>query len=166
MSSIAATSLLAVGTDSPPSLEKSGTRWNGGGTGPYHFKAAAWNTANASIPPSAAHHLRIHFADGGAEDVAACFKSDGTGALVTASRSVIYAYENSKYLELYASEWEKCVEQAALDMKQDVRQVLELHLHAVRLVVLEVLGRGARMQRVHPLFNVHGNFRRGGSEGL
>ena len=36
--------------------------------------------------------------------------------MVTASRSVIYAYEEVKYLELYASEWEKCVEQACKDL--------------------------------------------------
>src|SRR5919201_4226456 len=37
-----------------------------------------------------------------------------------------------------------------------VRQVLELHLHAVVLVVLEVFRSGARLQRVHALFDVHG----------
>lgn len=51
-----------------------------------------------------------------AEAVSHCFKADGTGALITASRSVIYAYEETKYLELYASEWEKCVEQACKDL--------------------------------------------------
>jgi orotidine-5'-phosphate decarboxylase len=50
-----------------------------------------------------------------AEDVAGCFKSDGTGALVSASRSILYAYEEAKYLEMYASEWDKCVEQACKD---------------------------------------------------
>jgi orotidine-5'-phosphate decarboxylase len=50
-----------------------------------------------------------------AEHVKHCFKSDGTGALVTASRSVIYAYEDMKYLEMYTSEWEKCVEHACRD---------------------------------------------------
>ncbi len=59
-----------------------------------------------------------------AEDVAPCFKSDGTGALVTASRSVIYAYEEPKYLEMYASEWEKCVEQACKDFVAEVTAVV------------------------------------------
>ncbi|NOT00720.1 MAG: orotidine-5'-phosphate decarboxylase [Phycisphaerales bacterium] len=48
-------------------------------------------------------------------DVAPCFNPDGGGAIVTASRSVIYAYEEMKYIELYASEWEKCVERACRD---------------------------------------------------
>jgi orotidine-5'-phosphate decarboxylase len=60
----------------------------------------------------------------GATDVAQCFKSDGTGALVTASRSVIYAYEDTKYLEMYASEWEKCVEQACKDFVADLAKVV------------------------------------------
>ncbi|MBN1341206.1 MAG: orotidine-5'-phosphate decarboxylase [Phycisphaerae bacterium] len=62
-----------------------------------------------------------------AENVAACFKSDGTGALVSASRSVIYAYDQEiagmKYLEMYPSEWAKCVEQACKDFVADVAKV-------------------------------------------
>ncbi len=61
----------------------------------------------------------------GAEDVAACFKADGTGAIVTASRSVIYAYEDTKYLEMYASEWEKCVEHACKDFVKAVADVAQ-----------------------------------------
>jgi orotidine-5'-phosphate decarboxylase len=61
---------------------------------------------------------------GGAEDVAPCFKSDGTGAIVNASRSVIYAYEDTKYLEMYASEWEKCIEKACKDFISDVTKVV------------------------------------------
>lgn len=60
----------------------------------------------------------------GPQDVAACFKSDGTGALVTASRSIIYAYEDPKYLELYASEWDKCVEQACKDFVAELAKVV------------------------------------------
>jgi orotidine-5'-phosphate decarboxylase len=59
----------------------------------------------------------------GPEDVAVCFKSDGSGALVTASRSVIYAYEDMKYIERYASEWEKCVEHACRDLVESIRTV-------------------------------------------
>lgn len=61
---------------------------------------------------------------GGAEDVAPCFKSDGTGAIVNASRSVIYAYEDMKYIEMYASEWEKCIEKACKDFIADINRVL------------------------------------------
>ncbi len=58
-----------------------------------------------------------------AEDIAPAFKSDGSGALVTASRSVIYAYDNTKYMEMYASEWEKCVEHACRDFANEVAAV-------------------------------------------
>ncbi len=62
------------------------------------------------------------------EDVAACFKSDGTGALVCASRSVIYAYDQEiagmKYIEMYPSEWAKCVEQACKDFVADVAKIV------------------------------------------
>ena len=59
----------------------------------------------------------------GPADVAGCFKPDGTGAVVSASRSVIYAYEEMKYLERYASEWERCVEHACRDLVESVRAV-------------------------------------------
>jgi orotidine-5'-phosphate decarboxylase len=61
---------------------------------------------------------------GTASDVDACFKSDGTGALVTASRSVIYAYDDMKYVERFTSEWEKCIEQACKDFVAEVRNAV------------------------------------------
>ena len=61
---------------------------------------------------------------GTAADVAGCFKADGTGALITASRSVIFAYEDMKYIERFTSEWEKCIEQAAKDFAAEVRNVV------------------------------------------
>lgn len=60
------------------------------------------------------------------QDVTACFKEDGSGALITASRSVIYAYENMKYVEMYASEWEKCVEHACRDFIDSIATVAKL----------------------------------------
>gem|GEM_PF-6453044 len=52
-----------------------------------------------------------------------CFKLDGTGALITASRSVIYAYEDMKYVERFTSEWDKCIEQACKDFISEVNSV-------------------------------------------
>ena len=51
-----------------------------------------------------------------ADAVSQCFKADGTGALITASRSVIYAYEDETYRERFASDWERCVEQSCKDL--------------------------------------------------
>lgn len=59
-----------------------------------------------------------------AADVVPCFKSDGTGAIVTASRSVIYAYEDMKYVERFTSEWDKCVEAACRDFISQVKAAL------------------------------------------
>ena len=58
------------------------------------------------------------------EQVKLCFKADGTGALVNASRSVIYAYQDTKYLEMYTSEWEKCVEHACRDFVAALKTVI------------------------------------------
>lgn len=52
--------------------------------------------------------------------------TDGKGAIISASRSILYAHRDKKYSDKFADNWEKCVEQATLDMKQDVRQVLGL----------------------------------------
>ncbi len=44
-------------------------------------------------------------------------KPDGTGALINASRSIIYAYEDDKYVDQFGTNWEKCIEQAVVDAK-------------------------------------------------
>lgn len=60
---------------------------------------------------------------GGTADAAkACFKDDGTGAIVTATRSIIYAYELEQYQD--QPTWEKAVEQAVIDMKQELNAAL------------------------------------------
>lgn len=55
---------------------------------------------------------------GSADDVRACFKPDGTGALITASRSVIYAFKKGD------TKWQSCVEQAARQLRIDVSAIL------------------------------------------
>jgi len=49
-------------------------------------------------------------------------KPDGTGALINASRSIIYAYENEKYIQQFGDNWEKCIEQAVIDAKIELAQ--------------------------------------------
>ena len=51
----------------------------------------------------------------------AAFK-EGKGAIVSASRSILYAYKDVKYTGI--SDWSKCVLQATLDMKADLTAVL------------------------------------------
>ncbi len=61
-----------------------------------------------------------------AADFAPLFKSDGSGALVVAGRSVIYAYEDPRYIERFTSEWDKCIEQACKDFVNEIRQIARL----------------------------------------
>ncbi|MBL7132914.1 MAG: orotidine-5'-phosphate decarboxylase [Phycisphaerae bacterium] len=58
-----------------------------------------------------------------AADCAAAFKPDGTGAIVNASRSVIYAYENEQYKNM---KWQGAVKKAARAFADDIRKALRL----------------------------------------
>lgn len=55
-----------------------------------------------------------------AEDCLSFCKEDGSGALINASRSIIYAYDNPTYKEQFGDDWEKCIEQACQDMKDQL----------------------------------------------
>jgi orotidine-5'-phosphate decarboxylase len=52
-------------------------------------------------------------------------KNDGTGALINASRSIIYAYENPKYKEQFDDDWKRCIEQAVIDVKIDLAKAMQ-----------------------------------------
>ncbi|MFH1614364.1 MAG: orotidine-5'-phosphate decarboxylase [Planctomycetota bacterium] len=52
-------------------------------------------------------------------------KSDTTGALINASRSIIYAYEKQQYREKFPDNWEKCVEQAVVDARVDLAKAMQ-----------------------------------------
>jgi len=51
-------------------------------------------------------------------------KPDGTGALINASRSIIYAYEKPKYKEQFGDDWKRCIEQAVIDAKIDLANAM------------------------------------------
>ncbi len=55
-------------------------------------------------------------------------KSDGTGALINASRSIIYAYEKPKYKDEFGDDWKKCIEQAVIDAKIDLSNAMQSKL--------------------------------------
>ncbi len=55
---------------------------------------------------------------GTAEDIRGCFDADGKGALITASRSVIYAFHER------GGSWMSAIEAAAKQLKQDVAAIL------------------------------------------
>ncbi len=56
-----------------------------------------------------------------ASDCAASFKSDGTGAIVNASRSVLFAHQKAQYAGL---DWKKAVAQAAQAFAQDIARAV------------------------------------------
>ncbi|MBN1124414.1 MAG: orotidine-5'-phosphate decarboxylase [Sedimentisphaerales bacterium] len=51
------------------------------------------------------------------EDCVRFVNPDGRGALVNASRSIIYAYEKPEYAERFGDNWEKAIEQAVISSK-------------------------------------------------
>jgi len=61
---------------------------------------------------------------GTAKDAAKAFKSDGTGAIINASRSIIYAFKEEKYKDLAPANWEKTVELAVLETKRQIAEAL------------------------------------------
>ncbi|MCC7191846.1 MAG: orotidine-5'-phosphate decarboxylase [Phycisphaeraceae bacterium] len=56
---------------------------------------------------------------GKADDVRACFNADGHGAIITASRSVLYAYEKPA-----TDDWMGAIEAAAVKMKAEISALL------------------------------------------
>jgi orotidine-5'-phosphate decarboxylase len=63
-------------------------------------------------------------AQGATADMTRAAFQNGTGAIVSASRSILYAHQEAKYSSQFGKNWEKCVEAAVLDMKRDIGQVL------------------------------------------
>jgi orotidine-5'-phosphate decarboxylase len=63
-----------------------------------------------------------------AEDCIRFCKTDGTGALINASRSIIYAYERPQYKDQYGDNWKKCIEQAVIDAKVELSQAMQSKL--------------------------------------
>jgi orotidine-5'-phosphate decarboxylase len=49
---------------------------------------------------------------------------EGKGAIVSASRSILYAHREKKYAERFGNDWQKCVEQAVVDMKEDIARFM------------------------------------------
>jgi orotidine-5'-phosphate decarboxylase len=56
-----------------------------------------------------------------AEMTRAAFQN-GKGAIVSASRSILYAHRDAKYAATASGGWEKCVERAIVDMRADLNQ--------------------------------------------
>jgi orotidine-5'-phosphate decarboxylase len=59
-----------------------------------------------------------------AKDCLRFCNDDGLGALINASRSIIYAYEKDEYKEQFGDNWEKCIEQATIDAKVEISKAM------------------------------------------
>jgi orotidine-5'-phosphate decarboxylase len=62
-------------------------------------------------------------AQGATADMTRAAFRDGKGALVSASRSILYAHKDKKYAA-FGGDWERCVERATIDMKEDLARIL------------------------------------------
>ncbi len=62
------------------------------------------------------------------------FHADGTGALIVAGRSVIFAYDRPEYQERFGTDWERCIEQACTDFVADLATVVTITSAAQRTV--------------------------------
>ncbi len=58
------------------------------------------------------------------DEVARCFKDDGTGAIVAASRSVMYAYANDTYVSEHGDDWKSCIDHACRDFAGQIKSVM------------------------------------------
>ena len=65
-------------------------------------------------------------AQGATADMTRAAFRDGKGALVSASRSILYAHREKKYADAFGGNWQQCVEQAVKDMKEDVNRVIAI----------------------------------------
>jgi orotidine-5'-phosphate decarboxylase len=70
------------------------------------------------LVPGHGHH-------GATADVVRAAFVDGRGAIVSASRSVLYAYRDARYSPAAHKSWESSLERATMDMCQELRQMLE-----------------------------------------
>ncbi len=59
-----------------------------------------------------------------ASDLKACFDREGMGAVVNASRSVIFAYEKEPWKSQFGGDWKKAVAAAAEAMKKEINAAI------------------------------------------
>ncbi len=51
------------------------------------------------------------------------FKSDGSGAIIAAGRSVIFAHESPAYAARFGDDWKACIDAACCDFRADLQRV-------------------------------------------
>lgn len=61
---------------------------------------------------------------GSLADCASAFRSDGLGAVISASRSVIFAHRESRYADIPAAQWTNAVQKAVVETKAQIAQAI------------------------------------------
>jgi len=113
-------------------------KWGAGGMGERGYSAIGAVVA-ANRPEDAKRLRKImpknyflmpgYGAQGAAaRDVIAGFNKDGYGGLITASRSIIYAYREPHYKRFGPRRWPDAVQSATLEMKQAINEALESNI--------------------------------------
>ncbi|OHC06209.1 MAG: hypothetical protein A3K50_06480 [Planctomycetes bacterium RIFOXYD12_FULL_42_12] len=60
-----------------------------------------------------------------AKDIKYCFNPDGLGAIINASRSILYAYNISPWKEKYGvNAWKEATLEAVIRMNEEIREIL------------------------------------------
>lgn len=79
-----------------------------------------------SIMPAAYFLVPGYGAQGAtARDIAHCFNPDGLGAIINASRSILYAYTMSPWKEKYGmNAWKDATREAVVKMNDEIRKIL------------------------------------------
>ncbi|MEZ0263959.1 MAG: orotidine-5'-phosphate decarboxylase [Phycisphaerae bacterium] len=107
-------------------------------TGPGLVGSRGWSSVGAVVGATQAHTMTSlrqrlpksifllpgYGTQGATADMTKAAFTDGQGAIVSASRSILYAHKDKKYAEQFGGDWEKCVEAATRDMHADLKRVL------------------------------------------
>jgi len=88
---------------------------------------ATCSPGGRTSPADAAQHragagLRAQGAT--ADDCMASFKPDGSGAIVNASRSVLYAFDREPYRSRFGKDWRSAIAAAAKDFRDDLARAI------------------------------------------
>lgn len=89
-------------------------------------KDAASTAALRTALPQTPFLVPGYGAQGGtAEDCRPCFRADGTGAVINASRSVIYAFRKPELTAKHGDDWQACVAEACRAFATDVGRLTQ-----------------------------------------
>jgi orotidine-5'-phosphate decarboxylase len=109
------------------------TRWGADFRGTSGFSAVGAVVAPAEVAeakalrdkmPDAVFLVPGFGAQGRSVDqVKACFRADGSGALVNSSRGVLFAHADAKYRAAHGEDWRACTRAACADFVRELESI-------------------------------------------